>query len=199
MAVPAHDERDFAFAKKFHLPITIVIRGESVKLGEPLLEAYVGEGRLVNSDKFDGMTSEDAKWAITKFVSGERKVQFRLRDWLVSRQRYWSPPIPMIFCEKCAFNEVGEQKGMPGWFAVPEKDLPVKLPYVKEFRPEGKGESPLAAVGSFYKVKCPHCGKGARRETDVSDTFLDSAWYFRCICILEVQSTQYYIFSILDL
>ncbi len=178
MAVPAHDERDFAFAKKHHLPMTIVVRGEQVKLHEHLTEAYTGDGRLVNADKFDGMTIEDAKWAITKFVGGTRKVQFRLRDWLVSRQRYWSPPIPMIFCESCAFRNLGEQREMPGWYAVPEKDLPVKLPYVKEFRPEGKGESPLASVAAFYKVKCPHCGKTARRETDVSDTFLDSAWYF---------------------
>ncbi len=178
MAVPAHDERDFSFAKKFRIPMKIVVRDGSVKLEEHLTEAYVGEGRLVNSDKFDGMTIEDAKWAITKFVGGERKIQFRLRDWLVSRQRYWSPPIPMIFCEHCAFNSLGEQREMPGWYAVPERDLPVKLPYVKEFRPEGKGESPLASVSSFYKVKCPHCGKNARRETDVSDTFLDSAWYF---------------------
>ena len=178
MAVPAHDERDFAFAKRFGLPVVIVIKGSAVKLEEKLTEAYTGEGRLAHSEKFDGMTVEDAKWAITKFVGGERKVQFRLRDWLVSRQRYWSPPIPMIFCESCAFKGKGEQKGMPGWYAVPEKDLPVKLPNIKEFRPKGKGESPLASVKSFYETKCPHCGAKARRETDVSDTFLDSAWYF---------------------
>jgi leucyl-tRNA synthetase len=178
MAVPAHDERDFAFAKRFHLPIPIVIKGENSKASEPLEKAYIGEGRLTNSGKFDGMTVEDAKWAITKFVGGERKVQFRLRDWLVSRQRYWSPPIPMVFCEACANEKKGEQPDMPGWYAVPEKELPVRLPFVKEFRPEGKGESPLASIKSFYVTKCPHCGGKARRETDVSDTFLDSAWYF---------------------
>lgn len=178
MAVPAHDERDFEFAKKFKLPIKVVIQGGGVKLGEPLTEIYDGHGVLVNSENFDGMQNEEAKWEIVKSVGGERTTQFRIRDWLVSRQRYWSPPIPMIFCEACAFAGVGEQKGMPGWFAVPEKDLPVKLPFVKEFRPEGTGDSPLASVKSFYQVKCPRCGKKGRRETDVSDTFLDSAWYF---------------------
>ena len=128
--------------------------------------AYVGEGWLFNSGKFDGMDSEEAKWKITEFVKGERKTNFRLRDWLISRQRYWGPPIPMINCDDC------------GWQPVPDKDLPVKLPFVKDFRPTGSGVSPLASVKSFYKVKCPKCGKGARRETDVSDTFLDSSWYF---------------------
>jgi leucyl-tRNA synthetase len=124
------------------------------------------------------MDSEKAKWEITKSVGGERKVQYRLRDWLISRQRYWGAPIPMIYCETCASKGEGEQKEMPGWYAVPEKDLPVKLPYVKDFRPQGKGESPLASVREFYEVKCPSCRLKARRETDVSDTFLDSAWYY---------------------
>ncbi|MEK7651120.1 MAG: leucine--tRNA ligase [Patescibacteria group bacterium] len=162
MAVPAHDERDFAFAKKFNLPIIEVISG----------------GRLINSGKFNGMDSEKAGWEITKLAGGERKIQYRLRDWLISRQRYWGAPIPMIYCGVCASKNEGEQKEMPGWYAVPEKDLPVKLPYVKDFRPQGKGESPLASVKKFYETKCPHCGGKARRETDVSDTFLDSAWYY---------------------
>lgn len=178
MAVPAHDERDFAFAKKFRIPIKIVIQGGGLKLAEPQKEAFSGVGTMVNSETFDGMRSEEAKWEIVKLVGGERKIQFRIRDWLVSRQRYWSPPIPMIFCEACAFAGVYEQKGMPGWFAVPENELPVKLPMVKDFRPQGSGDSPLASVKSFYKAKCPRCGKKGRRETDVSDTFLDSAWYF---------------------
>ena len=127
---------------------------------------YTGEGNLFNSGKFDGLNSEKAKWEITKFVGGKRKTQYRLRDWLISRQRYWGPPIPMIYCERC------------GWQPVPEKNLPVKLPLVKNFRPTGKGESPLASVKSFYETKCPQCGGKAKRETDVSDTFLDSAWYF---------------------
>ena len=143
---------------------------------------YIGEGFLMNSGKFDEMNSEEAKWAITKLVGGERKVQYRLRDWLLSRQRYWGAPIPMIFCDACAEAGRGEHPPaggeMPGWYAVPEKDLPVKLPHVKEFRPQGKGESPLASVKEFYETKCPACGAKARRETDVSDTFLDSAWYF---------------------
>ncbi|MEK7608054.1 MAG: class I tRNA ligase family protein [Patescibacteria group bacterium] len=139
---------------------------------------YTGSGPLINSGSFDGMPSEEAKWKIAKHVGGERKVQFRLRDWLISRQRYWGPPIPMIHCDACAAKGKGEQKGMPGWYAVPERDLPVKLPFVKEFRPSGKDESPLASVKSFYRVKCPACKSIARRETDVSDTFLDSAWYY---------------------
>lgn len=134
MAVPAHDERDLEFAKKFKLPIV--------------------KAKLVDKSK------------IIQKVGGKRKTQYRLRDWLISRQRYWGPPIPMIHCEKC------------NWQPVPEKDLPVKLPLIKDFRPRGKGESPLASVKSFYEVKCPKCGGKARRETDVSDTFLDSAWYF---------------------
>ncbi|KKW20874.1 MAG: Leucine-tRNA ligase [Parcubacteria group bacterium GW2011_GWC2_52_8c] len=123
-------------------------------------------GFLENSGQFDDLESEKAKWEITKFVGGQRKTQYRLRDWLISRQRYWGPPIPMIFCENC------------NWQPVPEKDLPVELPFVKNFRPTGTGQSPLASVKSFYETQCPKCKGKARRETDVSDTFLDSAWYF---------------------
>ncbi|MBI4094685.1 MAG: class I tRNA ligase family protein, partial [Candidatus Liptonbacteria bacterium] len=140
--------------------------------------AYAGNGVLINSEKFSGQDSENATLEITKFVKGERKVQYRLRDWLISRQRYWGPPIPMIFCEACFAAKKGERKEMPGWYAVPEKGLPVALPKIKDFRPKGKGVSPLATEKSFYEVKCPSCGGKARRETDVSDTFLDSAWYY---------------------
>ncbi|KKW46454.1 MAG: hypothetical protein A3A43_03490 [Candidatus Liptonbacteria bacterium RIFCSPLOWO2_01_FULL_56_20] len=191
MAVPAHDERDFVFAKKYALPIVPVIkpviirqppgagaRGMAAEETVIQSECWVGSGEMTNSGKFDGMDSEKAQWAITKAVGGARNVQYRLRDWLISRQRYWGPPIPMIYCASCAKAGKGEQKGMPGWYAVPEKDLPVKLPFLKDFRPRGKGKSPLASVKSFYEVRCPSCGKKARRETDVSDTFLDSAWYF---------------------
>jgi leucyl-tRNA synthetase len=115
---------------------------------------------------------------IIRKVGGQRKVQYHLRDWLISRQRYWGPPIPMIYCEQCARAGRGERKEMPGWYAAAEKDLPVRLPRVKNFRPTGTGQSPLASVKSFYEVKCPKCGGKARRETDVSDTFLDSAWYW---------------------
>ncbi|MBI4225194.1 MAG: class I tRNA ligase family protein, partial [Candidatus Sungbacteria bacterium] len=139
---------------------------------------YAGNGILRDSGEFTGMDSQEAKWAITKLVKGKKVVQYHLRDWLLSRQRYWGPPIPMIFCDACATNGKGERKEMPGWYAVPEKDLPVKLPFVKNFRPTGTDQSPLAAVAKFYKVRCPGCKKWARRETDVSDTFLDSAWYF---------------------
>ncbi len=139
---------------------------------------YTETGILVNSGKFDGMDSEKAKWEITKFVGGERKTQFRLRDWLISRQRYWGPPIPMIYCAICAAAKKGENKDMPGWYAVPESDLPVILPSVRDFRPTGSGQSPLSSVKNFHETKCLACGSAARRETDVSDTFLDSAWYY---------------------
>ncbi len=141
-------------------------------------ECFAEDGIIINSGKFDSMESEKAKWEITKFVGGERKTTYRLRDWLISRQRYWGPPIPMVHCEACARAKKGEHANMPGWYAVPEENLPVKLPYVKDFRPTGTGTSPLAAVKEFYETKCPGCGGPARRETDVSDTFLDSAWYY---------------------
>ena len=139
---------------------------------------HTGTGILHDSGKFDGMDSEAAKDEIARSVQGEQKTQYRLRDWLISRQRYWGPPIPMIFCEQCAKAGKGEHKEMPGWYAVDEKELPVLLPYVENFRPTGSGISPLAADKEFYEVKCPVCGASARRETDVSDTFLDSAWYY---------------------
>lgn len=185
MAVPAHDRRDYEFAKKYHLPIVEVISGGTITK-----EAYEGEGVVINSGQFTGMSSEKAKWEITKFAGGKREVHYRLRDWLISRQRYWGPPIPMIFCNNCKKSLVnkkskiqaskftkGELKN-PGWIAVPEKDLPVKLPYTKNFRPTGTEKSPLATIEKFYKVRCPKCNSWARRETDVSDTFLDSAWYY---------------------
>jgi len=179
MAVPAHDDRDFEFAKKYELPMKMVVCPHYPAATCPILDhAYIGEGHLVDSGKFDGMSSEEAKWEITTFAGGKRKVQYRLRDWLISRQRYWGPPIPMIYCAVCAKERRGEQAGMSGWYAVPEKDLPVKLPMIEKFRPTGTGKSPLAAVEKFYKVKCGACGNEARRETDVSDTFLDSAWYY---------------------
>ena len=189
MAVPAHDERDFEFANKFKLPIIEVI--SPLIVSNPLgssqgtiertaikSECWIGEGELINSEQFNGMNSEKAKWEITKLVNGKRKIQYHLRDWLISRQRYWGAPIPMIYCEACSQAGKGEQPEMPGWYATPENDLPVVLPYVKDFRPKGTGESPLATDKKFYQVKCPECGKPGRRETDVSDTFLDSAWYY---------------------
>ena len=179
MAVPAHDTRDLEFAKKYNLPIKIVVCPHYPEKTCPILDmAYEGEGHLVASGSFDGTRSEDARRKITEFVSGKMTVQYRLRDWLISRQRYWGPPIPMIFCDSCATKQKGERKEMPGWYAVLENDLPIKLPYVKDFRPTGTNQSPLASVEKFYKIRCPLCKSWARRETDVSDTFLDSAWYF---------------------
>ena len=164
MAVPAHDERDFEFAKKFDLPIREVISLDG--RDHDLRVAYLERGVLINSGKFNGMDSEKAKMEITKFAGGEKTTHYRLRDWLISRQRYWGPPIPMVFCNKCF------------WQPVPEKDLPVKLPFIKDYRPHGTGLSPLARDKKFSRTKCPRCKGEARRETDVSDTFLDSAWYF---------------------
>lgn len=145
------------------------------------MSAYTGEGILINSGDFDGMDTREGRKKVTEHAGGKRHVEYRLRDWLLSRQRYWGPPIPMIFCRSCAEKGKGEQADMPGWYAVPEGDLPVLLPDEKElenFRPEGTGVSPLASLESFWKAVCPGCGGEARRETDVSDTFLDSAWYY---------------------
>ena len=167
MAVPAHDQRDFEFAKKYNLTALMVICPNYPDPTCPVLdEAYLGKGYLVASGDFNGMPSEEAKEKIAEFVGGEKKVNYHLRDWLISRQRYWGPPIPIIYCDKC------------GVVPVPEKDLPVELPYVEDFKPTGTDKSPLAAIEEFVKTKCPECGGAARRETDVSDVFLDSSWYF---------------------
>ncbi len=195
MAVPAHDERDFEFAKEKKLPIKFVVVPPADQQSRLMLShldlasgnsksrtdfsgPYTGIGFLIDSDRYSGFDSEKAKWAITKFVKGKKEIHYRLRDWLISRQRYWGPPIPMIFCPHCAHRKMGERNDMPGWYSVPEKDLPVRLPKIKDFRPKGEGVSPLAKVPSFYEVKCPKCNHEAVRETDVSDTFLDSAWYY---------------------
>jgi leucyl-tRNA synthetase len=171
MAVPGHDERDFEFASTFDLPITRVVapaHGAVGALTSPFTEAE--NARLVNSAQFSGLTVVDGRRQITAWLElhGHARgvVNFRLHDWCISRQRYWGPPIPIIYCDTC------------GTVPVPEKDLPVELPYVEDFKPDDTGISPLARVESWYRVKCPSCGGDARRETDVSDTFLDSAWYF---------------------
>lgn len=167
MAVPGHDERDWQFAKKYKLPIVEVIReeGSNVEAG-----AYTGGGVIVNSSFWNGLRVPDEIDKVIDWLlregKGEKEKNYHLRDWLISRQRYWGSPIPMIHCEKCS------------WQAVPEKDLPVLLPDVADWRPKGTGESPLANVASFVNTKCPNCKGPAKRETDVSDTFLDSAWYF---------------------
>ncbi len=189
MAVPAHDQRDFEFAKKYNLPIKQVIAKDR-KEELSLKEAYIGPGKIINSGEWDGLEVPKEIGKVVDWLEekgyGRREVTYHLRDWLISRQRYWGPPIPMIYCEKCAREGKGEQKDMPGWYAVPEKDLPVKLPYLENYKPLGihsassgqVAKGPLASDPKFYKVKCPYCGSEAIRETDVSDTFLDSAWYF---------------------
>ena len=172
MAVPGHDERDFEFATVFSLPVVRVVAGEGEDEHTPLTEAFTENtaGRLVNSGEFDGMTVPAAKRAITNWLAaggaGHAVVNYRLHDWCISRQRYWGPPIPMIYCDVC-----GPQP-------VPEQELPVMLPDIEDFRPDDSGVSPLARHESWYVVPCPKCRGKARRETDVSDTFLDSAWYF---------------------
>ena len=171
MAVPGHDERDFDFATAHGLPIVRVVADEGEDADTPLAIAYeYPQGRLVNSGGYDGLSPEDAKRAIVGDLAArelaESRENFRLHDWCISRQRYWGPPIPIIHCEDC------------GPVAVPEEDLPVVLPRVEDFRPDESGVSPLARVREWYEVPCPACGRDATRETDVSDTFLDSAWYF---------------------
>jgi leucyl-tRNA synthetase len=169
MGVPAHDARDFAFATAMGLPIRPVVRpGQGG--GKGTTEAYTGFGVLIDPGDYSGMTSEQAIEAIAAWFEargiGERTVKYHLRDWLISRQRYWGPPIPIIHCPD------------HGAVPVPEEQLPVVLPYVEDYRPTGTGVSPLAADADFVNTTCPVCGAPARRETDVSDNFLDSAWYF---------------------
>ena len=170
MAVPGHDQRDFDFAEAMGLPIVRVVAGEGDGTDSPLAEAYGGDGGMVNSGRFDGLAVADAKPAIAAWLAesgrGETEVNYRLHDWCISRQRYWGPPIPIIHCEEC------------GPVAVPEADLPVVLPRIEDFKPDDSGVSPLARVEEWYRIECPQCGAPARRETDVSDTFLDSSWYF---------------------
>jgi len=165
MAVPAHDQRDFEFAKKYKLPIKQVISGPKV-----VSEAYAGEGSLINSGSFNGLDSEEAKEHIIKALEfkklGRRKTQYKFRDWLVSRQRYWGTPIPVIYCDSC------------GIVPVEEKDLPVILPERVKF---GTG-NPLATNKEFLEAKCPKCGNKGRRETDTMDTFFDSSWYYLRYC-----------------
>jgi leucyl-tRNA synthetase len=165
MAVPAHDERDYEFATKFNLPIKRVIKGEE---GVDDTLPFVEDGILVDSAEFSGMGSAQARLEIVGKLSkqgkGELKVNYRLRDWLVSRQRYWGAPIPIIHCEEC------------GAVPVPEKDLPVELPYNVEFTPDG--ESPLAKCEEYINTTCPKCGKPAKRDPDTLDTFVCSSWYF---------------------
>jgi leucyl-tRNA synthetase len=167
MAVPAHDTRDFAFAQKYNLPIKVVISPPDWD-GKALKEAYTEAGLMVNSGQFNGTPNEDGIHLVTNFLEqkgwGKGTVSYKLRDWLISRQRYWGAPIPIIYCPKC------------GTVPVPEKDLPVKLPEDAEFKPTG--ESPLKYNEKFVNTICPTCGGPAKRETDTLDTFMCSSWYF---------------------
>ncbi|MDD5344292.1 MAG: leucine--tRNA ligase, partial [Smithella sp.] len=166
MAVPAHDERDFAFAKKYNLPIRQVITDADLLEGEPK-DFYDGEGILIHSSKqFDYMGSEEARKKITEFVGGKIVTKFKLRDWVFSRQRYWGEPIPLVNCEKC------------GLVPVPDKDLPIKLPEVKSYKPTDTGESPLASISKWVNTKCPKCGGKAKRETDTMPNWAGSSWYY---------------------
>jgi leucyl-tRNA synthetase len=168
MAVPAHDERDGEFARKYSLPIRQVIEGPDWAPSDEV--AYTGTGSMVNSGEFDGLATEDGKDAITRALEeraiGKAAINYRMRDWLVSRQRYWGAPIPIVYCDDC------------GIVPVPEDQLPVLLPRLVQFEPGEDGRSPLATDPSFVNTTCPSCGGSARRETDTLDTFVDSSWYY---------------------
>ena len=167
MAVPAHDDRDWAFAKKFDLPIIEVVKGGNV---QEAAFTDCATGIMVNSGFLDGMTVEEAKKAITEFLTekgvGHAKVNYKLRDWVFSRQRYWGEPIPLVYCEKC------------GWVPVPEDQLPLTLPNVESYEPTDDGESPLAAMTDWVNTTCPCCGGPAKRETDTMPQWAGSSWYF---------------------
>jgi len=177
MAVPTHDQRDFEFAKKYNLPLIVVIQPPDRTLNTATMkEAYIEDGILVNSGRFDGMENTKAMEAIADYIEsigrGKRTIQYRLRDWGISRQRYWGAPIPVVNCAKC------------GTVPVPEADLPVILPTDVEFT--GEGGSPLTKIQSFVETKCPRCGGAAARETDTMDTFVESSWYFDRFCCPDV-------------
>jgi len=213
MAVPAHDQRDFEFAKKYNLPIKeVIIQNSKLKIKncnskfkKNLEKAYEGEGILVNSGKFDGMPSEKARKEITKWLKeknlAEFAINYKLRDWIFSRQRYWGEPIPLVFCPACKkriqnskFKIQNLEKNQtfkiqnyeyslgeilnPGWIAIPEEELPLTLPKVEKYQPTGTGESPLAAIKEWVNTKCPKCGSPAKRETNTMPQWAGSCWYF---------------------
>lgn len=209
MVVPAHDKRDYVFAKKYGLEIRKVIKPRQKKAVLPTGkqntkykpdEVFVDYGILINSGQFSGMTSEKAIKEITKWLEkqglGKASVQYKLRDWVFSRQHYWGEPIPLVFCENCKkeverLKKEGREKNEkfsigemlnPGWVSVPDSNLPVTLPRVEKYKPTGTGESPLAAIKDWVNTKCPKCGGPARRETDTMPNWAGSSWYFLRYC-----------------
>ncbi|HXS15360.1 MAG TPA: class I tRNA ligase family protein [Candidatus Saccharimonadales bacterium] len=230
VGVPGHDMRDFEFAQEFGLEIKRVVVGKDGDISSITHSQQVQEeeGTMVNSDFLNGLDIHAATEKMMDYIEekgwGKRVATYHLRDWLISRQRYWGPPIPMIYCEACAQrgivfgqNELGEERGdvilgeakrpieprndpiaslpddkdMAGWFPVPESELPVLLPETEHWKPTGTGESPLAQMPEFYQTTCPNCGGPARRETDVSDTFLDSSWYFFRYTSVDTESVAF--------
>ncbi len=191
MAVPAHDERDWAFAKKFGLPIIEVVGGSKVSVqDEPYTDT--NEGVMLNSEFLNGLSVNEAKQKITEFLTekgiGEAKVNYKLRDWVFSRQRYWGEPIPLVYCEKC------------GWVPIPESELPLRLPHTDDFIPTADAQSPLAKLEDWVNTTCPHCGGKARRETDTMPQWAGSSWYFiRYIdphnndCIADMDKMKYWL------
>ena len=187
MMVPAHDKRDYEFAKKYKLEIREVVSSGNIKK-----EAFIDYGKLINSGEFNGLTSEKAIKKITEWLekkkSGKKATHYRLRDWIFSRQHYWGEPIPIIHCKEC------------GVVPVPEKDLPVELPYIEKYQPTGTGESPLASVKEWVNVKCPKCGGVARRETDTMPNWAGSNWYYMRYCdpkndkeIADIKKLKYWL------
>ena len=192
VGVPGHDKRDFEFAKKFDLEVIRVVVGPDEDKSEIKKIKQVNEdnGVMINSDFLNGMKVDMAiKTMISHLESkgwGERVTTYHLRDWLISRQRYWGPPIPMIYCKACKEKRKGERKELPGWYTTPINELPVILPEINEYKPKGDGTSPLSNAPSDWKeTRCPGCKATAQRELDVSDTFLDSSWYFLAYPNLE--------------
>lgn len=170
MGVPAHDERDFRFAKKYGLPIQVVVAPPGYSPGDSLDEAFLGQGVMINSGPFNDSQNVEGAERICDYLQelglGQRKVQYRMRDWLISRQRYWGTPIPIVYCKEC------------GEVVVPEDQLPVLLPHLDNFQPDGSGQSPLARVPEFVDTTCPKCEGPASREMDTMGGFVCSSWYF---------------------
>lgn len=190
VGVPGHDLRDFEFAKQFDLPVKRVVIGKNDDTSDITKPEQVQEeeGIMINSEFLGGLDIHKAKIKMMDYLEekswGKRETTYHLRDWLISRQRYWGPPIPMIYCQACAkkgkgfLNSADSGWDSDGWYPVDEKDLPIILPEISDYKPKGEGAGPLSAHPEFYNCVCPACGAAAKRETDVSDTFLDSSWYF---------------------